>query len=696
MRKTFLRRVFSAFLALSFVLTQSGGLVPGLGYGEARAVTGTSILDGRISVAQGLYDNAIEGTALGNYQTGSKAELLSAINDAKSKKNNFPGDQDIIDSAVITLNNAIILFEAKQIIASNADTDGDGVLDTTDNCDFVSNADQIDADNDGKGDVCDNDDVTKPTITLIGASSIDVLLDSEYEDAGASASDDVDEDLTESIVTVNPVDTSVIGVYIVTYNVSDAAGNAADQVIHTVNVVAEESEGDDDNDGVSDTQDNCPSIGNSGQEDENGNGIGDACEDTEVPVITLIGSSPIDVLVGDDYDDEGATALDNVDGDITAKIDTANMVDAAIVGSYKVYYNVSDKAGNPAVTVTRTVNVIEENGEEDTEKPIITLLGNNPVSVFVGDTHTDAGATASDDIDEALTVQSVSTVNTAVAGEYTVTYDVSDAAGNEADQKVRTVNVIERQASGGGGSTFIISKFVPEGASVVINSGNDKTANRSVALALKAPGAKMMAISNLATFADSSWEVFKEGVEWTLTEGNGEKTVYAKFKNAGGAESVVYTDTIALGASISVGDDSNGDVLGDNTVGIYDGDLIQCKSSANPDAVYIVKIVGNQRFIRQIKSDFFKYYKHLSWADVLQISSLDGFITSGWVRVNTGANGVAKATDRVYEINGDWTKHWLNMSREQFYAKGGSEAAIFSINSGELGSYISGNNVSIS
>ena len=60
-----------------------------------------------------------------------------------------------------------------------------------------------------------------------------------YTDAGATATDNYDGDLTSSIVTVNSVDTSVVGSYTVTYNVSDAAGNAATQVTRTVNVTAD-------------------------------------------------------------------------------------------------------------------------------------------------------------------------------------------------------------------------------------------------------------------------------------------------------------------------------------------------------------------------------------------------------------------------------------------------------------------------
>lgn len=96
MRKTFLRRVCSVFMVLSFVLTQSGGVVPGSGYGVVKAAADTSILDGRILFAQSLHNAAAEGTAKTNLQT--------AINDAKSVKNNYSENQEVIDSAVITLN----------------------------------------------------------------------------------------------------------------------------------------------------------------------------------------------------------------------------------------------------------------------------------------------------------------------------------------------------------------------------------------------------------------------------------------------------------------------------------------------------------------------------------------------------------------------------------------------------------------
>ncbi len=81
-------------------------------------------------------------------------------------------------------------------------------------------------------------DSIQPVITLIGDVQVTVDLHSTYIDAGATASDNYDGDLTSSIVTVDPVDTSVPGDYTVTYNVTDTSGNAAVQVVRTVHVTA--------------------------------------------------------------------------------------------------------------------------------------------------------------------------------------------------------------------------------------------------------------------------------------------------------------------------------------------------------------------------------------------------------------------------------------------------------------------------
>ena len=78
--------------------------------------------------------------------------------------------------------------------------------------------------------------------------------------------------------------------------------------------------------------------------------------DTTPPVITLAGSSTINLTVGDSFTDPGATATDDVDGDITLSITASGIVDTSTAGTYVITYSVTDTAGNTA-TADRTIIV---------------------------------------------------------------------------------------------------------------------------------------------------------------------------------------------------------------------------------------------------------------------------------------------------------------------------------------------------
>ncbi len=81
--------------------------------------------------------------------------------------------------------------------------------------------------------------------------------------------------------------------------------------------------------------------------------------DTTPPVITLKGSTLIELTLNDTYIDQGATATDDIDKDITTNIIKAgDRVDISKTGTYTITYNVSDSSGNPAIEVTRVVTVV--------------------------------------------------------------------------------------------------------------------------------------------------------------------------------------------------------------------------------------------------------------------------------------------------------------------------------------------------
>lgn len=240
-------------------------------------------------------------------------------------------------------------------------------------------------------------DRTAPTITLVGNATVNVEQGASYTDAGATASDIIDGNLTANIARGGSVNTSVAGNYTLTYNVSDAAGNAAIQVSRLVIV-----------------------------------------SDTTRPVISLIGSNPLAHEVGTIFVDPGATATDNLDGNISSNINVTGSVNPNVVGTYTLSYNVSDSAGNTAVTVSRTVNVA------DTGAPSIALNGASVINHELNTAFTDPGATASDAADGDLTSNIIvagDIVNSSIAGTYVITYNVSDSGGNAAIQQTRTVNV---------------------------------------------------------------------------------------------------------------------------------------------------------------------------------------------------------------------------------------------------------------
>lgn len=212
----------------------------------------------------------------------------------------------------------------------------------------------------------------------------------------ATANDNADGDISASIIISGQVDNSKKGINKIAYTISDAAGNSVSDTV-MVYVFA-------------------------------------------LPTITLLGDNPDTVILGAAaFLDDSAQVIDNIDDTINVASFDANTLDLTVENTDTIHYTYTDADGNKTDTIGRVIVVYDV---PDTVAPTITITGKNPDTIWVDDSYNDPGATAIDEKDGPLTdsIKKVSTIDTAAEGSYSITYTVSDAAGN-ADTATRVVVV---------------------------------------------------------------------------------------------------------------------------------------------------------------------------------------------------------------------------------------------------------------
>lgn len=248
-------------------------------------------------------------------------------------------------------------------------------------------------------------DTVSPTVILNWSANITVAHGSTYTDSWASWTDNVDG--WDSVLTGIwwglwsfalswTVNTNILGTYTLAYQKVDRVGNKT-TVTRTVNVL-----------------------------------------DQTPPVVTINGSSTVDVLKNTLYIESGATWTDNIDGTWTNVIMSWS-VNTWVVGSYSVEYTHIDNAWNTGNTVTRTVNVILW------DTPIMTLNGSGLVTIEVHNTYTDLGVTATDTEQWNMTASVVMSwvVDIHTLWTYTIEYLLTDAQWNTAIPVTRTIQVAD-------------------------------------------------------------------------------------------------------------------------------------------------------------------------------------------------------------------------------------------------------------
>ncbi|MFA5878471.1 MAG: immunoglobulin-like domain-containing protein [Candidatus Staskawiczbacteria bacterium] len=159
-----------------------------------------------------------------NIDTNNPSNILSSINSSIGQVVDFTNGNIDLDSPKVT--NSWLSKTASDANSLNdfRELKGYGIFITSATNNYIGSQDLV------------VPDKNAPVITRSGSATVSVSFGGPYNDAGATALDDVDGDITANIVTVNPVNVNVAGTYIVTYNVLDSSGNAAPQATRTVTV----------------------------------------------------------------------------------------------------------------------------------------------------------------------------------------------------------------------------------------------------------------------------------------------------------------------------------------------------------------------------------------------------------------------------------------------------------------------------
>jgi len=215
-------------------------------------------------------------------------------------------------------------------------------------------------------------------------------------------------------------------------------------------------------------------------------------------------------------------------------------------GTSYIRYSSTDLVSNSETTKSQTLKI-------DTTAPTLAEVTN--VAASTSDTTPDYTFSST----EAGTItyggSCSSSTTTAVVGNNTITFNAL-TAGTYSDCTITVTDSLTNASTplsissftvnlGGGGAPSGSANQPTGPFAISINNGANSTASREVVLNLTAgPDTVRMALSNNPEFANAVQETYSTTKTWTMSDGQGQKTVYAKFYTSYGVSSGVVFDNI--------------------------------------------------------------------------------------------------------------------------------------------------------
>ncbi|MBQ8219232.1 MAG: DUF5011 domain-containing protein [Bacilli bacterium] len=151
---------------------------------------------------------------------------------------------------------------------------------------------------------------TKYFITLQGEEYIKIYQGTTYQEPGYNGFDNKQNNLTDEVIVLNNINSSLVGTYTITYKLKRTVKT------RTVEVVQK--------------------------------GVG-------TTYIHLYGDDPLYLPLGSSYQELGYKAIDSIDSDITNDVKVTSNLDSSKTGVYRVVYSVTNSSG---ITTSKTRTVI--------------------------------------------------------------------------------------------------------------------------------------------------------------------------------------------------------------------------------------------------------------------------------------------------------------------------------------------------
>lgn len=229
--------------------------------------------------------------------------------------------------------------------------------------------------------------LSRPQFELIGEEKVTVLLNTSYQELGAKVTIPVSKKSPKVKIT-GEVDVTKVGIYYIEYSFTYHGKTYKKE--REVNVKEEEA-----------------------------------------PLIVLNGGLQVYLCPNQIYEEQGYEAKDNYDGDLTHQVQIEK-------NENNWLYSVEDSSHN-------SFQITREFIHEDNESPVLTLSGQEIVTIYLNETYYEPGYQAYDNCDGDLSnkVRISGKVNTTVKGVYELKYTVEDTSGHitEATRIVKVVPV---------------------------------------------------------------------------------------------------------------------------------------------------------------------------------------------------------------------------------------------------------------